>query len=435
MDCDEAPASSVRLPHLTADFRPRKSQAVRLARGAVLASLRAQETLTQHSQHAQSVQHTQPVQHAETAPSSHPHTEPAQPLVLVAVSGGRDSLALLAVTILAARELNWRVAAVCVDHHMQPGSTQVARNTRQVALGLGCEHAEIISISVDPRRVGPEAAARAARYRAIAAHAQRIQASAVLLAHTLDDQAETVLLGLLRSAGPDALVGMPPAFIRHDVAFLRPLLHITRAQTTAICEAFGVQWWDDPTNGDSDPSTSDLPLRSQIRQRLIPLMKELGGEGVSEHLASVAHHEQALRTSLERRVDELECTYVKRLQGTDNLERHESLEPRSGLSTEILELPTSVLTDDEALGSRLVMRLLKRANVEPNREKVRQVLNLASRPTLNTELRLLDRQGRVVSFRRVKSQESESASGSATTSVAAAITALRIEFHRNTTFC
>lgn len=414
MDCDEAPASSVRRPHLIADFRPRKSQAVRLAREAVLASLRAQETLTQHSQYAQSVQHV------ETAPSSHPaqHTEPAQPLVLVAVSGGRDSLALLAVTILAARELNWRVAAVCVDHHMQPGSTQVARNTRQVALGLGCEHAEIISISVDPRRGGPEAAARAARYRAIAAHAQRIQASAVLLAHTLDDQAETVLLGLLRSAGPDALVGMPPAFIRHDVPFLRPLLHITRAQTTAICEAFGVQWWDDPTNGDSALSTSDLPLRSQIRQRLIPLMKELGGEGVSEHLASVAHHEQALRTSLERRVDELERTCVKRLQGTDNL-----------------ELPTSVLTDDEVLGSRLVMRLLKRANVEPNREKVRQVLNLVSRPTLNTELRLLDRQGRVVSFRRVKSQESESASGSATTSVAAAITALRIEIHRNPTFC
>ena len=432
MDCDEAPVSSVRRPHLIADFRPRKSQAVRLARQAVLASLRAQETLTQHSQYTQSVQHAQSVQHVEPAPSSHPaqhaetaqsshpaqHTEPAQPLVLVAVSGGRDSLALLAVTVLAARELNWRVAAVCVDHHMQPGSTQVARNTRQVALGLGCKHAEIISVSVDPRRGGPEAAARAARYRAIAAHAKRIQASAVLLAHTLDDQAETVLLGLLRSAGPDALVGMPPAFIRHDVPFLRPLLHITRAQTTGICEAFGVQWWDDPTNGDSALSTSDLPLRSQIRQRLIPLMKELGGEGVSEHLASVAHHEQALHTSLERRVDELERTYVKRLQGTDNL-----------------ELPTSVLTDDEVLGSRLVMRLLKRANVEPNREKVRQVLNLASRPTLNTELRLLDRQGRVVSFKRVKSQESESASGSATTSVAAAITALRIEIHRNPTFC
>lgn len=434
MDCDEAPASSVRRPHLIADFRPRKSQAVRLAREAVLASLRAQETLTQHSQYTQSVQHAQSVQHVETAPSSHPaqHTEPAQPLVLVAVSGGRDSLALLAVTILAARELNWRVAAVCVDHHMQPGSTQVARNTRQVALGLGCEHAEIISISVDPRRGGPEAAARAARYRAIAAHAQRIQASAVLLAHTLDDQAETVLLGLLRSAGPDALVGMPPAFIRHDVPFLRPLLHITRAQTTAICEAFGVQWWDDPTNGDSALSTSDLPLRSQIRQRLIPLMKELGGEGVSEHLASVAHHEQALRTSLERRVDELERTSVKRPQGTDNL-----------------ELPTSVLTDDEVLGSRLVMRLLKRANVEPNREKVRQVLNLASRPTLNTELRLLDRQGRVVSFKRAKTQENKSLRTSATTSAAStttvpaaatasaarAITALRIEFHRNTTFC
>lgn len=399
MDCGEAPASSVRRPHLTADFRPRKSQAVRLARGAVLDCLRTQETLTQHSQHAQSVQHV------ETTLSSHPaqHTEPARPLVLVAVSGGRDSLALLAVTVLAARELNWRVAAVCVDHHMQPGSTEVARNTRQVALGLGCEHAEIISISVDPRRGGPEAAARAARYRAIAAHAQRIQASAVLLAHTLDDQAETVLLGLLRSAGPDALVGMLPAFIRHDVTFLRPLLHITRAQTTAICEAFGVQWWDDPTNGDSALNTSDLPLRSQIRQRLIPLMKELGGEGVSEHLASVAYHEQALRTSLERRVDELERTYLMQLQSTDNL-----------------EVPTSVLTDDEVLGARFVMRLFKRVNVEPNREKVRQVLNLASRPTLNTELRLLDRQGRVVSFRRVKTQESKS---------------LRIEIHRNPTFC
>ena len=392
MACDK------KLPRLIPDFRMRKSQALRQARAAVLSSLSAVDAAA----------------------------EP-WPLVVVGVSGGRDSLALLEVTIVAARELKWRVAAVCVDHQMQPGSAQVAENTRRVALASGAQSAEIITVDVDVREGGPEAAARSARYRALASYAKRCNARAVLLAHTQDDQAETVLLGLLRSSGPDALVGMPPSFTRHDVTFLRPLLCITREQTTQICEACGIEWWDDPTNGDGKQQQDELPLRSQVRQKLIPLMKQLGGNAVSEHLASVAQHAQALRASLESRVEELERMHVRESQRADNL---------GGKIEKRIEVDSVALVNDEVLGSRLVMRLFERLGVPANREKVRQVVNLASKPTLNKTLQLRAKNGEVVSITREKKLRCASDDARHTTS-SHTDTVLRFEteFHRNPTFC
>lgn len=88
----------------------------------------------------------------------------------------------------------------------------------------------------------------------------------------MDDQAETVLIGLLRSRGVDALAGMPQVFTRSGATFARPLLTLTRAETTGICEDLGVEYWDDPTNGDAVDGElpNDYPLRSRVRHDLLP---------------------------------------------------------------------------------------------------------------------------------------------------------------------
>ena len=100
------------------------------------------------------------------------------------------------------------------------------------------------AIEVHGNEQGLEAAAREARYAAIVEECS--DAAAVLLAHTKNDQAETVLIGLLRSAGLDAIAGMEGSFSRDGVTFLRPWLDVTREETTGICEDLGLEWWDDP---------------------------------------------------------------------------------------------------------------------------------------------------------------------------------------------
>ena len=137
---------------------------------------------------------------------------------------------------------------------------------------------------------GPEAAAREARYSVLEEVAERFGSSQVLLGHTLDDQAETVLLGLARGSGGRSIAGMRPAFDR----FRRPLLEVTRAQTEAACTADGITWWDDPHN--SDPSFT----RSRVRGTVMPVLERELGPGVAAALARTA-------TQLQRDVAELDA--------------------------------------------------------------------------------------------------------------------------------
>ena len=160
------------------------------------------------------------------------------PLIMVSCSGGRDSMALAAVAAKTCASLGLRCGAIIIDHQLQQGSAGVARATADRCVALGLDPVRVRAIDVpDSRGIGVEAAAREARYHAIVDACS--DASAVLLAHTKNDQAETVIIGLLRSAGLDAVCGMNGSFIRDGVRFLRPWLNVTREETTGICEPGG----------------------------------------------------------------------------------------------------------------------------------------------------------------------------------------------------
>jgi tRNA(Ile)-lysidine synthase len=196
-------------------------------------------------------------------------------VVLVACSGGADSLALLAATVFEARDEPWRVVGVTVDHGLQEGSAEHAARVVAQMAGLGAAETVAVRVRVDPRGRGVEAAAREARYAVLGEVAQRTGATVVLLGHTLDDQAETVLLGLTRGSGGRSIAGMRERF---DV-FRRPLLRITRSQTEAACAAEGIDAWADPHN--EDPRFT----RSRIRHRVMPVLERELGPGIAEALA------------------------------------------------------------------------------------------------------------------------------------------------------
>ena len=198
-------------------------------------------------------------------------------LVLVACSGGADSLALAAAAAVEAPAAGLRAAAVVVDHALQPGSAQVAAEAAGRLRALGLDPVDVVGVEVTASGDGLEAAARTARYAALDAAADRHGALVVLLGHTLDDQAEQVLLGLTRGAGARSLSGMPAARGR----FRRPLLSVTRAQCRASAQAQGLTWWDDPMN--EDPAFT----RVRARRALADLERDLG-PGVSAALARTA---------------------------------------------------------------------------------------------------------------------------------------------------
>jgi hypoxanthine phosphoribosyltransferase len=220
---------------------------------------------------------------------------PPGAVVLVACSGGADSLALAAATAFVAPRAGLRAGAVVVDHGLQPGSAEVAARAAQQCRALGLEPVEVVRVVVVPDG-GPEAGARTARYAALQEAAGRHGAAAVLLGHTLDDQAESVLLGLARGSGARSLAGMAA---RRGL-LRRPFLAVRRAATERACAALGLEPWRDPTNGPAaDGPASDgpasvgltrggLPLRSRVRHEVLPVLEDVLGPGTAEALARTA---------------------------------------------------------------------------------------------------------------------------------------------------
>lgn len=229
------------------------------------------------------------------------------PLVLVACSGGRDSMALAAVSHIVCTSMGVRCGAVIVDHGLQAGSERVAGEAADRCRALGLGPVIMRNATVQARGEGLEAAARQARYDELCAAAHESGAIAVLLAHTMDDQAETVLIGLLRSRGVDALAGMPQVFTRSGVTFARPLLTLTRDETTGLCEDLGVEYWDDPTNGDAVDGElpDDYPLRSRVRHDLLPAIERFAGFNVARHFAESAQLARMDKEYLDQRSDEV----------------------------------------------------------------------------------------------------------------------------------
>jgi len=235
--------------------------------------------------------------------------------VLVACSGGADSLALAAATAFVAPRLGIAAGLVTVDHGLQAGSSEQAARVAQLGYELGLDPVEVVPVDIPRDGVGrdggPEAAARAARYAALESVAAALDAH-VLLGHTLDDQAETVLLGLGRGSGPRSIAGMravtgrasgvtgrapgvtgraPGATGRAsgvmagapgDGLWLRPFLGLRRATTAAACAALGLAPWEDPHN-------ADLAFRRvRLRREVLPLLEDVLAGGVAEALARTA---------------------------------------------------------------------------------------------------------------------------------------------------
>ena len=192
--------------------------------------------------------------------------------VAAAVSGGADSLALAA-ALAFERPGSY---ALVVDHGLQEGSSEVAARAAEQCRALGLTAVVLDGGSAgQPGDGGPEAAARTARYAALDRAADELGLGAVLLGHTLDDQAETVLLGLVRGSGSRALAGMAPVRGRYR----RPLLEVSRATTRAACAEAGLAPWDDPHNG------SPAYARVRVRAAVLPVLEEQLGPGVAAALA------------------------------------------------------------------------------------------------------------------------------------------------------
>ena len=222
--------------------------------------------------------------------------------VLVACSGGADSLALAAAVAFEAPRAGVPAGAVTVDHGLQEGSAERAAGTADLLRGLGLVPVEVRRADVGTDG-GPEAAARAARYACLAA-AAREHGARIALGHSLDDQAETVLLGLGRGSGPRSVAGMATERTDADgTAWWRPLLGVRRSTTREACAAQDLPVWDDPWN--SDPAYTRARLRSEV----LPLLEDVLGGGVAGALARTAG---MLREDLEA----LDALAARELEGT-----------------------------------------------------------------------------------------------------------------------
>ena len=238
-------------------------------------------------------------------------------LVLAACSGGADSLALVEGLLFAGPRAGLRVGAVVVDHGLQPAAAAVAEQTSVTLSARGCQPVLLKRVTLGSAG-GTEAAARAARYAALEAAAAETGAKAIALGHTQNDQAETVLLGLLRGSGARSLAGMrgitpipttpqlatttqpaktavgyantpeqPSAATLH---YLRPLLAVDRATTEAACTGVGLEFWQDPMNADLDYT------RAKLRHAALPaLAAALGPELGAGLVASLSKTADILR--------------------------------------------------------------------------------------------------------------------------------------------
>jgi tRNA(Ile)-lysidine synthase len=197
--------------------------------------------------------------------------------VLVAVSGGADSLALASAILRESEEFAITPIAVTVDHQLQTGSGDQAKKVESQLKEMGYEKVICKKVVVTAES-GLEAGARDARYQALSACAEEEKAAKVFLGHTRDDQAETVLLGLARGSGTRSLSGMA---IENGI-YIRPLLGITRTETVTACTEIGIEPWNDPHNGNTEFS------RVRVRTEVLPIMEEKLGPGIAAALSRSA---------------------------------------------------------------------------------------------------------------------------------------------------
>jgi tRNA(Ile)-lysidine synthase len=253
--------------------------------------------------------------------------------------------------------------------------------------GLGLDPAGSVAVTVSGQG-GPEAAARVARYAALDAAALRLDAT-VLLGHTLNDQAETVLLGLARGSGARSLAGMPAAFERGSserggqIRYRRPLLELDRATVRRAALAMGLSPWDDPHNEDS------AYTRVRVRRLALPALEETLGPGVAEALARTA---RLLRDDADA-LDAWAARFLDDLEVSHDSEATEGLTSTSAEVGGLAELPRAVRT-------RVLRRLAIEAGSPPGALAATHVDEMDRLVTAWHGQRHVDLPGGVRAFRR-----------------------------------
>lgn len=211
--------------------------------------------------------------------------------VLLAVSGGSDSMALLELASLTAARLGINLHVCCVDHGQRP---EVAAESELVRAASARAHAEFHAVAVRPDG-SDENSLRRARHGALASIAHEAGCRFILLGHTADDQVETILFRFLRGAGFGGLAGMREV----RGALLRPLLSLRRQELRRLLLERKIVWTDDATN------ESDRYARGRLRRGVLPAIETAFGAGVLEHLLDVAPHWRADEDFLEEQAGRL----------------------------------------------------------------------------------------------------------------------------------
>ena len=276
------------------------------------------------------------------------NTKPGQKL-LIAVSGGADSLSLASAVLFESNKLQLQVATVTIDHGLQKNSAKVTEQTLEKLTQIGISEAWSKKVRVGLKG-GPEAAARDARYKALESIRIESKSDFIVLGHTANDQAETVLLGLTRGSGSRSLSGMS---VKSE-KLLRPLLSIERATTEQFCKDENISPWQDPQN-------KDLKfLRVRIRKVVLPFLEKQLGNGILSNL---------IRTSSQLQEDDQYLSLVaakafKRIAKTTS----NSL---SLAQPELLKLP-------ESIRNRVIKSAIDYFEVDSSRAHVLAVADLVS---------------------------------------------------------
>ncbi|WP_297316952.1 tRNA lysidine(34) synthetase TilS [Bifidobacterium indicum] len=297
--------------------------------------------------------------------------DPDAPLILVACSGGRDSMALAAVSAKVSAMLGLRCGAVLIDHGLAKNSDRISLKAATDCRRMGLDPVRVRPIHVPRTGAGLEADAREARYEALGEEARQVNASVILLAHTMDDQAETALIGLIRSRGLDAITGMDIRMNRGGLEYLRPFLGMTRQDTTQICLQQGLSWWDDPTNGDGYPADhtlpDDFPLRSRVRHDLLPALSRFAGHDMVRSLAQGA--------DMARR----DAAYLNRQAAALVDQVIDAPEPDDAAHGILVRLNARRLRDqDPALRLRFMVHLLTDLGIQADSSQIRALDSLVS---------------------------------------------------------
>ncbi|MEY4417735.1 MAG: hypothetical protein RIQ88_173 [Actinomycetota bacterium] len=285
-----------------------------------------------------------------TAWQQHGITEGSK--VVVACSGGADSLALASATIFEAKRKNIRIFVLIINHNLQLNSRKVAESAAKIVSHLEPDAVEIVDVQVSKNKLGMEAAAREARYKALDKYALKMKAKIIMLGHTLDDQAETVLLGLTRGSGSKSIAGM--SVLSADKKYLRPLLNVRRETTVAYCNDLGLKFWKDPQNQDTKFT------RVKVRRTVLPLLEKELGPGIAEALSRTAELLQADLEFIEREVE-------KAFRATAKV-----------LATSVILDAVGLAKLPLALSSRVVIKALNLLNVQPSKKAVDSVLELVT---------------------------------------------------------